>query len=289
MASRAAAAVSCPTQLAGPGPTEPARVGSQRDPRFIERALPLLELVTGYFRPEVLGVEHLPEGAPFLLVGNHSGGVFTPDMYILIAAWFRARGLDVPAYGLAHRGAFLVPGIRSLFGKLGAIEARLANAERALDQGAAVLVYPGGDWEAFRPWRDRNKIDLAGHKGFIRLALKKRVPLVPAVAVGSHESVIILSRGERAARALRLDRLLRLKVLPVSLTIPWGIVFGFLPGIPLPAKITICICPPMEWDDLPSAAADDREVVDACYEEVVTTMQLALDGLAAARRFPVIG
>jgi len=276
-------------KILGHEPFDVRAVGARRDPELIRRVLPFLEALARYFRAEVVGVEHVPDEAPFLVVGNHSGGTLTPDMYILLAAWFRQKGLDPPAYGLAHRGVFVVSPIRRFFEGLGAIGASHENAERALDQGAVVLVYPGGDWEAFRPWWDRNKIDFGGNKGFVRLALRKGVPVLPAVSIGSHESLIVLSRGDRMARVLRLDRLVRLKVLPVSVSIPWGVLPGFLPGIPLPAKVTIQLCPPIDWRHLPSDAADDPTVIDQCYEEVVSTMQHTLNDLAARRRLPVLG
>ena len=113
-----------------------------------------------------------------LLVGNHSGGLLVPDTTAVISAWYRHRGLDSPLVGLAFDGMFAIPGMESLMRKIGEIPASPENAGRALDAGAAVLVYPGGANEAFRPWTERNRIVLGGHKGFIRLALAKGVPVV---------------------------------------------------------------------------------------------------------------
>ena len=149
-----------------------------------------------------------------------------------------------------------------------------------------MLVYPGGDYEVHRPSWERNRVDFGGRKGFIRLALEEGVPIVPVVAIGGQETALFLSRGEHLARALRLDRLFRLKVLPISLALPWGLNVGDMLGhIPLPAKITIEALPPVDL----RGEFGPRPDVDEVYEHVHRLMQDTLDALAAERRFPVIG
>src|SRR6202043_68867 len=121
------------------------------------------------------------------------------------------------------------------------------NARKALESGAALLVYPGGDYEVHRPTWERNKVDFDGRKGFIRLALEQQVPIVPAVSIGGQETALFLTRGERLARLLALDRVFRLKVLPISLALPWGLNVGDMLGhVPLPAKITIETLPAID-------------------------------------------
>ena len=85
-----------------------------------------------------------------------------------------------------------------------------------------VLVYPGGDWETHRPSWESDKVDFAGRKGFIRLALDAGVPIVPVVSIGGQETALFLSRGAGLAKALRLDKLFRLKVLPISIAAALG-------------------------------------------------------------------
>jgi 1-acyl-sn-glycerol-3-phosphate acyltransferase len=148
-------------------------------------------------------------------------------------------------------------------------------------------VYPGGEHEVLRPWTDRNKIDFGGHMGFVRLALRKRVPVVPVVGHGGHNSTIILTRGENIAKALGLDRI-RLNAFPILLQIPWGLsVFG-MPSIPLPAKITVEICDPLDWSHVPARKADDPETVQQCYEEITGVMQRTLDELVEENPYPVL-
>ena len=258
-----------------------------RDPDYLREALPLLWLIsTFYFRAEVRDIGNVPANRPALLVGNHSGGNVIVDTFIFSLAFSTYFGVERPFHQLAHNLAIAWPVAGDLLRKSGTLSASHDNAEQALDAGAPVLVYPGGDWETHRPsWRG-DEIDFAGRKGFIRLALDAGVPIVPVVSIGGQETALFLSRGARLARTLRLDQLLRLKVLPISLALPWGLNVGDFAGhFPLPAKITIEVLPPI---DLEREFGPDPDV-DEIYDHVTAQMQEALDGLAAERRFPVIG
>src|SRR5207248_8979030 len=166
------------------------------------------------------------------------------------------------------------------------VAATPANAQKALDSGAALLVYPGGDYEVHRPTWESARVDFGGRKGYIRLALEKNVPIVPVVSLGGQETALFLSRGERLARLLRLDRLLRLKVLPISIAIPWGLNVGDMLGhLPLPAKITVECLQPIYLREQFGQNPD----VNAVNRYVLSEMQGKLDELAAERRFPVLG
>jgi 1-acyl-sn-glycerol-3-phosphate acyltransferase len=268
---------------------EPA-VGAARDPAFLRAARPILELYARYFRSEVRGFDRVPDKGPFLVVGNHSGGQAPPDIPVLLTAWWRERGDDEPIYALFHSFFLSLPGMGSLMAKAGAIEAGTEGAEAILDEGAILIVYPGGDHEVFRPWSERNRIDFGGRRGLVRLALRTQVPVVPAVSIGAHETVVVLARGESLARWLRLDRLFRVKVMPLVFGPPLGVVPGAIPTFPLPSKITVELLEPIDWSTRHGPeAADDEDVVSACYDELVDVMQAALDRLATERRFPVIG
>jgi 1-acyl-sn-glycerol-3-phosphate acyltransferase len=147
-------------------------------------------------------------------------------------------------------------------------------------------VYPGGDYEVHRPIWESAKVDFNGRKGFIRLALEKDVPLVPVVSIGGQETSIFLSRGEWLAKLLRIDKTLRLKVLPISLAIPWGLNIGDMAShIPLPAKISIRVLDPI---DIRKQFGEDPDL-DEVYDYILGKMQATLDGLAEERRFPILG
>jgi 1-acyl-sn-glycerol-3-phosphate acyltransferase len=258
----------------------------ERDPDFIREQLPLMWLFASlYFRAEVRGLGNIPPDGPVLMVGNHSGGNMAPDMFVFGLAFTAYFGVERRLHQLAHNLVLSFPGLGALR-KLGAIAASRPNAEAVLDSGAALLVYPGGDYEVHRPVWERNEVDFNGRKGFLRLALRNDVPIVPIVAIGGQETSLFLSRGETLARTLRLDRILRLKVLPISLAIPWGLNVGdFLGHVPLPAKITIEVLAPIDL----RAELGPQVDLEAAYELVIGRMQSALDALAAERRLPILG
>jgi 1-acyl-sn-glycerol-3-phosphate acyltransferase len=264
----------------------PAADLDERDPDYIRESLPRLWLLASlYFRAEVRGLGNVPEEGPVLLVGNHSGGNLTPDTGVFTLAFSTYFGVERVFHQLAHNLVLSMPGL-SFLRKYGTVAASQENARKALKAGAAVLVYPGGDYEVHRPsWQGR-RVDFGGRKGFLRLALDEGVPIVPVVSIGGQETALFLSRGERLAKGLALDRLFRLKVLPISIAPPWGLNVGDMLGhLPLPAKITVEALPPI---DLRREFGDEPDI-DEVYDHLVRVMQETLDALAAERRWPVIG
>jgi 1-acyl-sn-glycerol-3-phosphate acyltransferase len=256
------------------------------DPEYIRRTLPSLwGALSVYFRPEVRGLEHIPTEGPALLVGNHSGGTLIADSFVLAAAFYRRFDSDRRFHQLTHDIAARMPGL-ALLRRYGALRATHENARRAFEVGAPVLVYPGGDWETFRPSWKSSEIDLAGRTGFIRLALEAKVPVVPVVAIGGQETALFVTRGERLAKLLRLDRLLRVRVLPVAIAPPFGLsIFELPPRLPLPSQITIRVLEPIDLVDDFGADADPDEV----YAGLEARMQQALDELSEDRDLPVAG
>ena len=258
----------------------------ERDPDYIRERLPLMWLLASiWFRGEVRGLGNIPDEGPVLLVGNHSGGNMTPDTILFTLAFSTFFGVERRFYQLAHNLVLAMPTLGALR-KFGTVAASPANASQALSSGAALLVYPGGDYDVHRPSWLGKRIDFGGRKGFIRLALEQDVPVVPVVSVGGQETALFLTRGEGLARSLWLDRLFRLKVLPISLALPWGLNVGDMLGhIPLPAKLTIETLPAIH---LREEFGPDPDV-DEIYDHLVRLMQETLDALASERRLPVLG
>jgi 1-acyl-sn-glycerol-3-phosphate acyltransferase len=258
----------------------------ERDPDYIRENLPLMWLAASlWYRGEVRGLGNVPEEGPVLLVGNHSGGNMTPDTIVFTLAFNTYFGVERACYQLAHNLVLSMPGLGRLR-KFGTVAASPANARKALRSGAALLVYPGGDYEVHRPSWQGNRVDFGRRKGFIRLALQENVPVVPVVSIGGQETALFLSRGEWLAKLLALDKLFRLKVLPISLALPWGLNVGDMLGhIPLPSKITIETLAPI---DLRAEFGPDPDL-DEVYDHLIRLMQDTLDALAAERRLPVIG
>ena len=245
---------------------------------------PVLETYVRWFRPEVRGFERVPAKGPFLVVGNHSGGATPPDLPILMTAWWRERGVDEPVYGLFHSMFLDLPGVGGSMHRAGALEAGWENAEAVLARDEIVIVYPGGDHEAFRPFTRRDQIDFAGRKGFLRLALRAGVPILPAVSCGAHDTVFVLSRGERIAAITPWLRRWRVKTQPFLIGAPWVISPG-LPTIQLPAKVVVELGPLIDLRAEGFTAADehDEQALGRAYDRVTGQMQSTLDRLAAER------
>jgi 1-acyl-sn-glycerol-3-phosphate acyltransferase len=259
----------------------------QRDPEYIRRTLPSMKAFAEiYHRGEVRGLENIPDDGPVLLVGNHSGGTLISDTFVFAAAFYEHFGGAREFHQLAHDMVFRVPGIRAILAPWGTVPASPQNMKRALDRGAALLVYPGGDYETYRPSWESTRIDFAGRKGFARLALEYDVPVVPVVAIGGQETALFLGRGRRLARALQIDRAFRINVLPPVLGPPVGTTILDLPiRFPLPAKITISVGQPMDLREKLGRNADPEDA----YEFVTTNMQRTLTRLGGERTAPVVG
>ena len=248
-----------------------------RDPEFIRAQLPgMWVLASLYFRAEVRGLDRIPEDRPVLFVGNHSGGNMSPDTLVFMLAFNTYFALERPIYALAHALVTSWPGLGGFLKRWGVLTAGPTAAAEALRSGACVLVYPGGDVDAHRPWTARHEVRFDGRKGFLRTAREAGVPIVPVVCTGGHDTFLTLTDGRRLAKTLRLDRLARLKVLPISLALPWGINVGdFLGHLPLPAKIRVEVLDPIDVEE--RFGADD----DAAYDYVTGLMQETLLALSA--------
>ncbi len=258
-----------------------------RDAEAMDRAVRMVtEPMQAYFRAEVHGLEHLPQG-PVLFVGNHSGGMYSPEVFLFGGALFRRHGLGAMPYGLAHEMVAHVPPMARLLIPIGAVRASPENAARIFAMGRNALVYPGGDQEALRPSRVRDRIVFGGRRGYIRLALRHGVPIVPVVAFGAHDIFVVLDDGRWLAGALGLNRMGRLKVFPTILSLPWGVTAGpVMPFIPWPARIRIEVLAPIHFGRSGDAAAKDDRFVDECDGHVRDCMQASLTAMAVLLRTP---
>jgi 1-acyl-sn-glycerol-3-phosphate acyltransferase len=258
-----------------------------QDPDYIRATLPALRALSRvYFRADVSGMERIPKSGPVLLVGNHSGGTMIADTFVFAQAFYDHFGPERRFNQLAHDLVFKTPGLRAMVQRYGTVPASPENMARALDAEAALLVYPGGDEDSFRPSWESGDVSFAGRAGFVKLALEHNVPVVPIVAVGGQETGLFLGRGKRVARVLQLNRLARLKVLPVVLGPPFGVtVLDLPPRIPLPSKITIRVMPPI---DLRKKLGRNPDIQEG-YRLVTSRMQRTLTRLNNQRNPPVVG
>jgi 1-acyl-sn-glycerol-3-phosphate acyltransferase len=261
-----------------------------RDPEFIKAVAPFFEMVgTYYFRTATEEVQNVPTRGPFIAVANHNGGPLLPDVWLMLAYWAQHMGADLPAYAMVHDAAFRVPLVKNFLVKVGGMRATRENAEKVLRMGGALLVYPGGELDCYRTFWDRNKINLHGRTGFIELAYKYGVPILPVVNIGAHEVYFTLFSSRRLARWTGIEKLTRVKTVPLTVGLPWGIwLTGFLPYLPLPSKFVYRVGRPIDFPRRPDLAGD-QAAVRRVYAQITSAMQQMLDDLASRRRFPVIG
>jgi 1-acyl-sn-glycerol-3-phosphate acyltransferase len=275
------------------------------DPAFAEKLSPFLEgLYKHYFRCDISGWENVPEGK-VLYVGNHNG-LLTFEVLMLFHAWWKRFGLTRRALGLAHGVALNNPFFRWIIPRLGAIPADPEVAFEAFERGYSLLAYPGGEKESFRPFTERKRVDFYQRKGFIKLALKAQVPIVPIVSIGAHESYIILDRGEEIAEKLGLKKKFRLHGVPVtfrSVFFAWCVasgLFTFFPlllapaafaaiFIPMPAKISFRILEPIDVCAMYDESLTEEQNLQEIYDHILGRMQAVLTDEYALRRFPIVG
>jgi 1-acyl-sn-glycerol-3-phosphate acyltransferase len=275
------------------------------DSDFSEKLAPFLQgLYRHYFRCHVSGWENVPDNAS-IFVGNHNG-LLTFEVLMLFYAWWERYGWSRRALGLAHNIALKNPLFKWIIPKLGAIPADPELAYEALQRNYSLLVFPGGEKESFRPFTQRKKIDFFQRKGFIRLAVRAKKPIVPIVSIGAHESYVILHRGEELAEALGLKERLRLHGLPVtfrSVFFLWCLgsgLFTFFPlllapaaflsiFVPLPAKMTFKILPAVDPMALWDSELSEEENHQKIYDHVVEIMQQTLLQEYSKRKLPILG
>lgn len=255
----------------------PAEPLDQRDPALIRALLPIARrLNRTYLRLRVDGLEHIPAG-PALFAANHSGGIAGPDLVCTMGTLLDQLGPDAPVYALAHDAAMKSQGPFARFlRRLGCLRACPENARAVLARGGKLLVYPGGDLDAYRHFRDRHRVLLGTRSGFVRVAQESGAPIVPVVAHGAHQSAYIFDDGAWIARRFQLQKRWRVSRFPLALALPYGLAVGpYLPYFPLPFRIRLRFLPAMH-------VATDADVneVRACVQ---SRMQGALDALCEER------
>ena len=248
------------------------------------------------FRPRLDGVEHLPDDRPFLLVANHSAGMGIAEIFSFTWLYVDRIGPERPLAAMAHPEGFRLEPLRSVHRHIGTIPSTYAAAADALADGVPILVFPGGGYETQRPIWQANRVDFGGRRGYVRIAHRAGVPIVPMAIRGSHYTAPILLRARWLAHALVLPRLVfgekRWSLSLLGLLGALGLLFSdlWLPlrigliwlwlSLPLmflpivPASIRFRIGQPVPLDDL----GDD---IDAMGERVEDAIQSLLDGAGA--------
>ena len=260
------------------------------DPALMKAQAPLWNaLMNYYFRLEINGWERFPD-EPALFIGVHSGGPLTMDAWTVAMAWWRHFEGKRTLHGTAHDVLMNSPGIGRYFRRVGTISPSRETISAAFAKGDDVILWPGGEKDAYRSWDKRDRAVLGGRQGFIRLAIREQVPIIPVATIGGHDTLFVLSEGRGLARKLRLKERMRVEVAPITLSIPFGVTLHLTPfqHIPLPAKIRTEFLDPIYFDTDPDLE-NDNEYVDKMYREVESAIQAGMDHLATKRKFPVFG
>jgi len=236
-----------------------------------------------YFRGEVFEFSRLPQG-PALLVGNHNAGITMFEPLLLALSLYEER--QELLHFLAHDAMLAMPVLGKMLRKAGVIRADHERAGEALADGRKVMVFPGGNHEAFRPFSQRHRVDFKGRKGFARLALRHKIPIVPVLCLGGHETFFVLRRGARLARWTGVKKLLRSDSFPLFLGLPWGVGVGPIFHLPLPAKTIVEVGEPISVEEYPPGSHDDEELCRKLSARVEAKVQEMMDAHAALKRSP---
>lgn len=254
----------------------------RRDIGYIRGWMPIAEFFSRYyFRVRLSGTEHIPAG-PAIFIGNHSGGLSTPDTAMTTHAFWSHCGPERPIYALIDESMFRIPILGRHLMKVGGIAATPRMAQRALASGASLLIYPGAGDEVYRSYADRNIICLHERNAYLKLAIRHGVPVIPVVCLGGHETLIVVDDGKALAESLGLDHYGIVRI-PLTYSWPHGLAYGIHHNLPFPARIDIAIGAPISLDGFSPAATRDAGLLRACHRHVEEQMQQMLDRMVDAR------
>ena len=248
-----------------------------RSERVFSLVEPILNFYYRYwFRVDAQGVENVPADRGALLVSNHSGGLPT-DAPMIMQSIRNEHSSPRPLYMLGEHWFKGYPGVGMLSNKIGLVPAHAANAQRLLrDEGRLVLVFPEGQKATRKLYWQRYKLRRFGRGGFVKTALRARVPIVPIAVVGAEEAMPIF------AHVGALQRLTGLIYFPINHAFPH---FGLAAGMMyLPAKFKIRFLEPISLDGYGPQDADDLALVQRLADEVRARIQAEVDRLVTERR-----
>ena len=227
-----------------------------------------------WFRAEWEGLEHIPTHGGALLVANHAGAIPADAPVIMHGI---EEELERPVYGLADFFFRDLPVVGTLWSRAGGVAAHPDNAFRLLhDHRQLVLVFPEGTKGTSKTYADRYRLRRFGRGGFVEIAMRAGVPVVPIAVVGSEEAMPIAFRLNGLGRALRLP------YLPITANLltmgPIGAVTYF------PAKFKLRVLPPVHFDVTPGQERYSRSLVMDEAESIRASLQDNLHDMLRSRR-----
>ncbi len=246
-----------------------------RSERMRALARQLYEPVYRYwFRVEWEGLEKIPETGGALLIANHAGAIPSDAPAIMHGI---ERELGRPVYGLADYWFRTIPVVGTLWSRTGGVPAHPDNAYRLLhDQQQLALVFPEGTKATSKTYRDRYRLRRFGRGGFVEIAMRAGVPVIPIAVIGAEESMPIVFRVGSLARALHVP------YVPVTVN---SLLFGPLGyAIYLPAKMKFRVLDPVTFDVEPGLERYSRSRVMEEAESIRARLQDALFDMLRQRR-----
>jgi 1-acyl-sn-glycerol-3-phosphate acyltransferase len=228
----------------------------------------------GWFRAEWEGLEKIPEHGGALLVANHAGAVPSDAPAIMHGIETELRR---PVYGMADYLFRAVPVIGTLWSRAGGVPAHPENAYRLLrEQQQLALVFPEGVRATGKLYRDRYQLRRFGRGGFVEIAMRAGVPVVPIAVVGAEESMPTLWKSPVLARALGVP------YVPLTANMlvfgPLGLVIYF------PAKFKLRVLDPVTFDVPPDQDRYPKSRIMDEAESIRVGLQEALYEMLQARR-----
>jgi 1-acyl-sn-glycerol-3-phosphate acyltransferase len=211
--------------------------GRSERTRALARAL-YEPLYSKWFRVEWEGLEKIPSEGGALLVANHAGAIPSDAPVIMHGI---EKELERPVYGMADYFFRTVPVVGTLWARAGGVSARPANAYRLLkDQNQLALVFPEGTKGPSKSFTDRYQLRRFGRGGFVEIAMRAGVPVIPIAVIGSEEAMPVVLRLPTLAKALGVP------YFPITANLltmgPLGIV------MPFPAKFKLRVLDPIHFD-----------------------------------------
>jgi 1-acyl-sn-glycerol-3-phosphate acyltransferase len=227
-----------------------------------------------WFRAEWEGLEHIPRTGGALIVANHAGAIPSDAPVIMHGI---ETELSRPVYGLAENLLRALPGVGTIWSRVGGVAAHPENAYRLLhDDKQLVLVFPEGTKGTGKLYRDRYKLHRFGRGGFVEIAMRSGVPVIPIAVVGAEESMPILWKSPQLAK------LLGIPYFPVTANMllfgPLGLLAYF------PSKFKLRVLPPVHFDVEADQERYSRSRVMDASDKIREQIQDALFDMLRARK-----
>ena len=227
-----------PTPLADPRLSDVDEWG--RSERMRELARMLYDpMYRHWFRAEWEGLEKIPTEGGALIVANHAGAIPSDAPAIMHGI---ETELGRPVYGLADHLFKAIPVVGTLWSRVGGVAAHPENAYRLLrEQNQLVLVFPEGTKGPGKTYNERYRLRRFGRGGFVEIAMRAGVPIIPIAVVGAEESMPILFRLPNIAKTLGLP------YVPITAN---HLIFGPLLGTVMyfPSKFRLRVLDPIQLD-----------------------------------------